>query len=295
MDDKLREIHRKNAIKNGLGGIVLVDKVCSQCNSNYKGISNQLLCKNCKDAGGYLKQCKHCHSDFYSKYKETKYCNDCSKTKAWLVGKRRSSDVGNKISKSKLKFYKTNKGKQVAKNIGRKNSIRMKEYYQTDAGIKQKEINAIKQSEVMRNKIKCGEFIPNITNTFTHWDAYIELDDNTIKRFRSSWEACFWYSNQHLLYEYLRIPYLDEMKNERNYIADFVDDKLQYLYEIKPKKYYLKQKHKMDCIINYCMVNDIKFIWINEFNIINYINDDIFKGNNRKQLDKLYSGVNYVK
>jgi len=50
----------------------------------------------------------------------------------------------------------------------------------------------------------------------------------------------------------------------------------------------------MDCIISYCIKNDIKFIWINEYNIMNYIDESKFKGKNKKQLNKLKQGIKYA-
>lgn len=294
MKDELRNKFRELAIKNKFGGIVLVDKTCTQCNTSYKGITNQLLCNDCKKLGGYLKNCNHCNSEYYSKYKSTKYCNNCSNTKAWLVGKKRNNNVGNKISESKKKFFQTELGKSVAKEVGRKNSIKMKEYCQTEKGKLQIELNKHTQSKLMINKIKNGEFTPNITNTFTNWEARILLEDGSYKKFRSSWEACVWYSNRNFLYEVFRIPYAKENGTQKTYIADFVNGEHDILYEIKPKSYFIKQKHKMDSIIEYCIKNKIKFIWINEYNIMNYVNTNIFSGENYKQLEKLLKGINYV-
>lgn len=294
MKDELRCKLREIAIKNGLGGVVLVDKICTQCSASYKGIANQLLCANCKKSGGYLKQCNYCTKEYYSKYKSTKYCNECSKAKSWLIGKKRSSDIGDKISNSKKKFFQTEQGIAVAKEVGRKNSIKLKEYFQTEIGKQQIELSRDSQSKLMIEKIKRGEFTPNITNTFTKWNAQILLEDGSYKKFRSSWEACVWYSNRTFLYEVFRIPYLNKNGIEKTYIADFVNDEQTVLYEIKPKSYFIKQKHKMDSIIKYCISNKIKFIWINEYNILNYVNINIFDGENYKQLEKLLKGIKHV-
>jgi hypothetical protein len=294
MDDKLREVFRKNAIKNRFGGIVLLDKICTQCNLEYKGISNQLLCNQCKKGGGYSKKCNHCSTDYITKYKNTKYCSECSKTKAWLVGKTRDTSIGKKITDSKRKFFETEYGKKVAKNVGKKNSVKLKSYFKTDVGKQQIYRNSILQSQYMIDKIKSGEFTPNITNSFTNWDAKILLEDGTYKKFRSSWEACFWYSNRNLKYEHMRISYINKNGLNKTYIADFISESSDILYEIKPKSYFIKQKHKMDSIISYCNSNGIKFIWINESNIMNYIDTNIFEGENYKQLEKLFKGINYV-
>jgi hypothetical protein len=294
ISDKTRELLSIAAKKNGLGGIVLVDKICTQCELEYKGISNQLLCNQCKAEGGYSKKCNHCGNGYKSKGNGGKYCSDCSKTKAYQIGKRRDAWIGEKIADAKRKFFKTEYGKEVAKNVGKANSINLKNYFKTDAGKAQIHRSSILQSRIMIDKIKSGEFTPNITNSFTKWDAKILLEDGTYKKFRSSWEACFWYSNRNLKYEYMRISYIDQNGLDRTYIADFINESGDILYEIKPKSYFPPQKNKMDSIISYCNSNGIKFMWINEYNIMNYIDIDIFEGENYKQLEKLFKGINYV-
>jgi len=42
----------------------------------------------------------------------------------------------------------------------------------------------------------------------------------------------------------------------------------------------------MGTCIKYCLNNDIKFKWINEKNIMNYINPQLFHGKNKIQLKK---------
>ncbi len=289
--DKTKELLSIAAKKNGLGGVVYVDRVCNQCNIQFKGISNQLRCNVCKNIG-YQHECLHCSNQFYNKAKNVKYCSECSNNKSWLVGKKRNPLIGQKISINKLNFYKTDAGKLAAKNIGEKNSIKMKEFNKTEVGILNINNTAKKLSKIMKDKIYNGEFTPNITNSFTHWNAEIILDNLTYK-FRSSWEACFWLSNSHLEYEKYRIPYISESGINRIYIADFFDYTNKILYEIKPRSVYVKQQYKMDMIIQYCIDNDIKFIWINENNIMNYIKPFKFNGENYKQLKKMYEGIGY--
>lgn len=290
MKKSTKEKLRKHAIENGFGGYVEKEHICEQCDTTFRGTPNQLRCGGCINKGHSL-TCKYCDDRFYSKYKNTKYCPLCVENKVWLGGKR-PKYIGDKISKSKKKWYKTSEGKLHAIKLGKVNSQKMKQYYQTDEGEAQKKRVAKKLSKIMKDKIRNGEFTPNITNTFTHWDAVIELKNGEIKKFRSSWEACFWYCNKHLLYENIRIPYVDEYGDKKTYIADFFDDKTNMLYEIKPKKYYLKQSYKMDKIIEYCKKNDYIFKWVNEFNIMNYVDKSIFNGNNKDQLNKLLEGIN---
>jgi hypothetical protein len=140
----------------------------------------------------------------------------------------------------------------------------------------------------MREKIKNGEFTPNITNSWTHWDAKIKIDGK-IKKFRSSWEACFYICNSNLKYEMLRIPYGDKI-----YIADFYDEKNRILYELKPRASYNTQIKKITEIIEYCKENGIIFKWINENNILKYIDSSKINGYNRKQYNKMMRGLKYV-
>lgn len=291
MKESTREKLRQAAIKNNLGGYNPVLRKCNQCECDFYGTPNQLRCKDCIELG-YPKKCNHCNKDYVSSRKDGKYCKICFKNKLWLKGKKRPKEIGEKVSKSKKKWYQTEEGKKFAKKIGKLNSKNMKEFYKTSKGINQKEKNAKLHSKRMKEKIKNGEFTPFISNSFTHWDAKIYLENGEVKKFRSSWEACFWYSNQHLQYEKLRIPYTAKNGEKKVYIADFTSPDGDTLYEIKPKKYFMKQKHKMDSIIQYCIDNNIKFIWINEYNILSYIDKFIFEGSeNKTQLNKLLKGV----
>ena len=147
-----------------------------------------------------------------------------------------------------------------------------------------------KQLQIMKDKILSGEFTPNITNSFTHWNAKIHIC-NEIRKFRSSWEACFWLSNQHLKYENVRIPYIDKNGINRVVIPDFNDTINNIIYEIKPKKYFLIQKEKIDATIKYCIDNNLEFKWINEYNILEYINESVFSDENYQQLLKMKKGL----
>jgi hypothetical protein len=198
---------------------------------------------------------------------------------------------GAKIREKKLEFAQTDYGKEVYKNIGAHNSQHLKKHFKTDIGKEQIKNAAVKQSITMKKKIASGEFTPNITNSWTNWDAIIHLDNGVSKKFRSSWEACFWYSNQNLEYETMRIPYLSEIFEPHVYIADFFDASSNTVYELKPKQFWFTQNKKMQEVINYCLKNNINFVWINEYNIMKYIKKDIFFGENLKQLEKMMSGA----
>lgn len=265
------------------------DKVCSSCGLDFIGkAANSLFCDDCK-TNGIIKKCNYCNTTFRSKYNTTKYCKPCSDKKVFQIGKPLSEETKLKIGNNRKKWTTSNEGLLHYKNLGDKNSENLIRYFKTDVGKKQIQSSAKKQSKTLRNKIKNGDFTPNITNSWTHWDAIID-NGNDVRKFRSSWEACFWLSNQDYEYETVRVNSL--MDDNKIYIADFYDKENRILFEIKPKSELLKKKDKMDSLIYYCKNNDIKFIWINENNILYYINEHIFVTNSQiKQLEKLKKGI----
>jgi hypothetical protein len=166
-------------------------------------------------------------------------------------------------SKRLKDFYQTDKGVKV-RNI---KSKKMLSFYKTENGRRIKDKSNLKQSRIMKEKIKNGSFTPTITNTWTHWDAKIVDKDGKTIQFRSSWEACFYYSNKHLKYENIRV----KGKNGKIYINDFYDENSNILYEIKPRDRYNIEIDKITTLQNYCFIKNIKFVWINENNILDYI------------------------
>ena len=118
------------------------------------------------------------------------------------------------------------------------------------------------QSERVKKLILDGKFTPKSNNRLTKMDSVV-FD----KKFRSSWEAAFWYKNQHMLYEKVRIKYMSELGKERIYITDFVDGNT--LYEIGPKckipDKLLKQQASLE--------NGFEFHFITENEIINIISE----------------------
>ena len=89
-----------------------------------------------------------------------------------------------------------------------------------------------KQSNALKRKIASGQFIPNITNSWTSLKAYYVSCENEHK-YRSIFELVFHILNPTLQYESNVIPYSYKNKN-RNYIIDFTDNKNKKLYELKP-------------------------------------------------------------
>jgi hypothetical protein len=116
----------------------------------------------------------------------------------------------NKMIGENNNIYKASK--ETLKEMGRKNSIRIKE------------------------SISNGTFTPNVTNSWAKSRCIIKIkrNDKTIEiKLRSSWDAYFQLKNPNLIYEKIRIPYfLDGVFH--NYIVDFVDIENKIIYEIKP-------------------------------------------------------------
>jgi hypothetical protein len=191
-----------------------------------------------------------------------------------------------KISQSLIDHYNSESGNTTKL----KKSHSMIAFNKTEKGQKLKIIQRKKQSITMKKMIADGIFTPNITNSWTNWDATIIIDNKT-KKFRSSWEACFWYCNQHLEFETLRVKHSNGC-----YIIDFYDREKGIIYEIKPKGRYNIEIHKMDTLLEYCIQQNLKFKWINEHNILDFIDSDVIMGNDSAllQYEKMEKGLNYI-
>lgn len=220
----------------------------------------------------------------------SKYCKSCTKDYCWGVRKNNLHDFSKRdknISESKIKFYQTEYGKSVAKLISKNASLQM-------MGKSRSKETRQKQSIKLKAKIASGEFTPYVHNYYTKWDATYTIDNITYK-FRSSWELCFSFCNQELKYEFFRFKYFEE-NNERTYISDFYDINNNIIYEIKPTSYFIKQYDKMNSVIKYCLDNNIKFIWINEFNITEYIDIHLLESSDNesvmKNWNKLKGAIN---
>lgn len=240
----------------------------------------------------YEINCKHCNTSFCHVDRRSKYCPLCSEKRVWLYKKYNSRNYGSiskKIQTTKKQWLSSDEAKLFYKKLGQKNSKSLKKHFQTDEGKKQIKRVAKIQSHIMKERIATGQWTPNITNTWTHWDAKIEFNGTT-KRFRSSWEACVWLSNPSWEYETIRVPYKNSVV-----ICDFVDTKNRIVYEVKPCSRYRVEKTKINAIIKWCLDNQYKFIWINEHNILSFVDKSVFVDNeNILQLDKLMIGIKYA-
>lgn len=147
-------------------------------------------------------------------------------------------------------------------------------------------------SNSMKDKIKNGEFIPNITNSWSNSKCICKIGEYDVV-FRSTWEAFFNLVNPHLKYEITIIPYVFNSV-EHNYIVDFTDIDNKILYEIKPDSERNKKLNVVKEIysLEWCIENNYKYIiigndWFKDnFNKYKYLlsdSDKIFK--NLKQFE----------
>lgn len=139
-----------------------------------------------------------------------------------------------------------------------------------------------KNSKKMKQNIKDGKFIPNITNSWSKSRCQISFIRNNKKinmKTRSTWEAYFQLFNTNLLYEKVVIPYLYN-KVEYNYIVDFVDCENRMLYEIKPLSNKNSEivKIKIKYAKKWCKQNDYKFVLITDKWFINNYNEELVIG-----------------
>lgn len=205
-----------------------------------------------------------------------KYNITCSKS--CFKQYRKDVTTGQKQSEeTKQKRAKSLKGKNAGKNNGMygKKPWNKGLTKNEDSRLVIKKECKQKLSKIMKEKIKNGEFTPNITNSWCRSKTSITINDK-IYNFRSSWEATFFILNNHLKYEKIRIPYFYK-KKEKIYIVDFVDEENKILYEIKPNSEREKEKNILKELAakKWCKKNSYKYKIIgNEWFVENAIKID---------------------
>ena len=123
-------------------------------------------------------------------------------------------------------------------------------------------------SKQVKERIKSGNWTPEITNSWCHSRYKIKFKRNKkeiVQNVRSSWEAFYQLMNPDLIYEKLRIPY--KINGEwHNYIVDFIDNDNKTVIEIKPKSEELtiKNKIKKEALLKWCDDNQYQYKFINE-------------------------------
>ena len=152
-----------------------------------------------------------------------------------------------------------------------------------------------KNSKIMKDKIKNGEFKPNITNSWHKGFSYLTINEKIIK-YRSSWEAFFHLCNTNLKYEDIIIQYKFENKNH-NYIVDFVDYENKILYEIKPKSSIKFDKNiaKNKYTTEWCSLNGFVYKYITEKWILENFENNIHKLNGQPDKENIIRKIKRYK
>lgn len=181
-------------------------------------ISNQNPCKMCGKPSLFLN-----FKQGYSIY----CCGKCTSKDAARVPEE-SKKVA--IAKRNNTMAVNKQDSNWAKEYSKKISDGSKRFRKTEEG----EIDRLRRSITMKEKIANGQFTPCITNSWNKWSAEVNG-----KKFRSRFEAIFYVfcieNNINIEYEKLRVPYLNPIsKSMKNYIIDFVDNINKVAYEIKP-------------------------------------------------------------
>lgn len=129
-----------------------------------------------------------------------------------------------------------------------------------------------KTSNRMKELILNGDFTPNIHNSRTHKMILYKGC-----KYRSSWEVLFAYLHPECEYEKIRIPYFDGIKN-KIHITDFVDERNNIVYEVKPKchKDNTAIKIKIREATKWCSNNGYVYKLITENELFDNINEKLF-------------------
>jgi hypothetical protein len=217
--------------------------------------------------------CKICSNEIsiFSKQKngDWGYNNFCSKSCMYKDPNRYTEEVISKQTENRNKtMQKLLADETWAKEYKSKISKKSKEYYNDPE-------NRKKQSDVMKEKIKNGDFTPCIRNSLTQKT----LEYKGFK-FRSRYEIIFFMyhydflKNKNIEYETLRIPYTYK-NSEHTYIVDFIDRENNIVYEIKPKDLKLKDKNleKELALINWAQNNQYTYYSITEDQLNLYYNN----------------------
>lgn len=224
----------------------------------------------------YNNKLGHFFYDILQPFEKTKLCKRCeNKEVIFLSYNKGYSEYCSKTCATQ--YYKLSKEQKKESTIKRnKTMVELKkneewfDNYKRKLSIASKITNSKPEARMMRSlllkeKIKNGEFTPNITNTWTHWTIIVEG-----KKFRSSFEGLFYFYNKEmknkiLNYEKLRINYTYE-NIDSIYIVDFIDEEKKIVYEIKPESLLLDDINiaKFESLKAWCKENDYTFVVIDE-------------------------------
>ena len=212
----------------------------------------------------YDHYCKMCNNKIFNftkqKNGEWGYNKFCSKECMYKDPERYSEEIISKQTKNRNNtMKKLLSDEKWATEYKNKLSLKSKEFYSNPENRKH-------HSNIMKEKIKNGEFTPCIRNSLTQ--KTIEYKGF---KFRSRYEILFFMyhfdflKNTNIEYETLRIPY-NYNNSEHTYIVDFIDRTHKIVYEIKPKDLKLKDKNlaKEISLRKWASENNYKYYSITE-------------------------------
>jgi len=268
---------KKNKL-NYLSNEVRLSKKCKskECISQFSSINgikvNNALSESVKIRK--IEKCRQAQKAHWANYSDEKKQKIIEKIRLKNTGRKQTQkEIDNRI-KSRQNNGRPWHSEETKLKISKSNSIThlssaFKEKYKDVYKNSHKKISA-----TMKRKIANGEFTPCITNSWTHWDNVIVLENKTKKNFRSSWETVFWLLNRNLNYENIRIPY--QYNGEmHSYIVDFEDSKNRVLYEVKPNSNIDNEKNKLKFVAakSWCIKNNYQFQLITN----NWFKDNTYK------------------
>lgn len=207
-----------------------------------------------------------------------------------------------------IPWNKGKKGVQVGwcKGLNKNNDVRLAKLSEDRKGMKNPfytnkdhpgvflESTRHKQSQTLKKRILDGSFTPNTQNRNTHWKLSFRS-----KKFRSSWEVCFYALTDGYEYEKLRLKYYDSQQNkERIVIIDFVNHVAKTLVEVKPVRIQSDQnsRDKMKSVNEWALNNGYSVSIVDENWIVDNIDDIRNHPEISDEIKKMvFDGIRYFK
>ncbi len=268
---------------------------CSDCGDLLEADLNcnckKIKCSCCDYKANLIKGIKNHYTTKHKTnyvYKPTVYCCYCGEKLAvneyGHAGQCFNKDCDS--FKFRIETFRTNIAKtvnnytiikRIVRHVRHSRAAKLREVMMRNTYIgdkTKKELAGIKAgaklSVIMKEKIKNGEFVPCVTNSWCR--SRILYKGNA---FRSSFEVLFKLldTEDKLLYEKTVIPY-DYYGVARNYIVDFTDFDNKILYEIKPKSEINNDLNKIkeNAAIKWCKNNGFVYKIITEDYLKKYKN-----------------------
>ncbi len=155
-----------------------------------------------------------------------------------------------------------------------------------------------KQSVLLKNKIKSGDWTPNVHNSRTHFSAESVIN-GVVKKYRSSWEAAYATIYPKAEFEKIRIPYM-YLDKYHIYIVDFLKEDTKELIEIKPTSHLSNPKYikKREAALQFCQDQGYTFIEHDEKYFLHLLQEDgimsLLEGSlSPETFNSLLKGIHY--